>query len=232
MNATIAATRFVLFRKAPRRRSWWHARLAVIGREILQRCLLLPGLGFLCRTYGVEGGNRAVRINGPVIYVANHSSHFDTFLLLKALPAAARRRVAVAAAADYFYSNPLKGSAVSLALNTFPFDRSDGDASLARCEALVRDGWSLLIYPEGTRSPDGSLGRFKRGVGTLAAHLGVPVVPVRLEGAASIMPKGRSIPRRADVRVVFGRPRRYRRSDDPVAIANDLHDRVEALGGR
>jgi 1-acyl-sn-glycerol-3-phosphate acyltransferase len=142
-----------------------------------------------------------------------------------------RRRTVIAAAADYFYTNPLKGSAVSLALNTFPFDRKHGETSLERCMDLVRDGWTLLIYPEGTRSTDGSIGRFKRGVGTLAAALGVPVVPVYIDGASTLMSKGRSLPHRASIAVRFGAPRRYRHNDDPTAIADDLRGRVHTLAG-
>jgi 1-acyl-sn-glycerol-3-phosphate acyltransferase len=194
-----------------------------------QRFALFPAVALLCQKYRIEPQQRVTTLNGSAIIVANHASHFDTLLLLRALPAHVRRRTVVAAAADYFYTNPLKGSAVSLALNTFPFDRKDGEASLERCMELVRDGWTLLIYPEGTRSTDGSIGRFKRGVGTLAAALGVPVVPVYIEGASTLMSKGRSLPHRASINVRFGAPRRFRHDDDPIAIANDLRDRVYAL---
>jgi long-chain acyl-CoA synthetase len=222
-------TTIALQRRRPKPEHWWQGAPSRLVRDALQRCGLFPVLRVLCRRFRVEGVEHLGRLDGPAIFVANHSSHFDTCLVVRALPVDVRRRLTVAAAADYFYRSKAKASFVSLLLNTFPFDREHGDESLARCEQAIRDGWSLLIYPEGTRSVDGEIGRFKRGAGIVASRLGVPVVPVHIDGASKIMPKGRSIPRRADVTVRFGEAVEYERGADPIAIANEMRGRVVAL---
>jgi long-chain acyl-CoA synthetase len=217
--------------RQPKPEHWWQGAPSRLVRDILQRCGLFPVLRVLCSRFEVTGVEHVQNLRGPAIFVANHSSHFDTCLVARALPVETRRRLTVAAAADYFYRSKAKASFVSLLLNTFPFDRKqrDGDKSLARCEQAVRDGWSLLIYPEGTRSTSGEIGRFKRGAGMLAARLGAPVVPVYIDGASSLMPKGRSIPRRTKIAVRFGEPARYSADTDAIDIANDLRERVVSL---
>jgi 1-acyl-sn-glycerol-3-phosphate acyltransferase len=89
----------------------------------------------------------------------------------------------------------------------------------------------VLLFPEGTRSTDGSIGRFKRGVGVLAAETGAPVVPIAIEGARALMAKGRCVPRRARVRVTFGAPVTYTCVENPIEIANDVRARVVGLLG-
>ncbi len=216
-------------RQQPKPRHWWQGRPSRLVRDVLQRAGLFPVLRVLCRRFRVQGVEHVEGLRGPAIFVANHSSHFDTCLVVRALPVDARRQLTVAAAADYFYTSKAKASFVSLLLNTFPFDRERGDESLARCEQALRDGWSLLIYPEGTRSTTGEIGRFKRGCGMLAARTGRPVVPVHIDGAGRIMAKGRSIPRRADVTVSFGDPVAFPPTADPIEIANTLQKRVVEL---
>jgi 1-acyl-sn-glycerol-3-phosphate acyltransferase len=214
------------------RRYWWHGRAASWVRALVQRIVLAPFVRVLCRSLRIDGAERVRGVDGPAIFVANHSSHFDTVLVLRALPADVRRRVTVAAAKDYFYGNAIKGAATSLLLNTFPFDRGEGaQASLGATAALIREGWSVLLFPEGTRSTDGSIGRFKRGVGALAADTGAPVVPIALEGARDLMAKGRCIPKRSHVRVTFGEPAAYTCTENPIEIANDVRARVVALIG-
>jgi 1-acyl-sn-glycerol-3-phosphate acyltransferase len=140
--------------------------------------------------------------------VANHSSHVDTPTILRALPAAWRRRTAVAAAADYFYRVPWVAHAVSLAFNTVPVQRKgegvvpDAASHLAR---LLEDGWSLLVFAEGTRSRDGSVGRLRSGAAVLAAEHGLAIVPVHVAGTHAVMPPGRKWMRRA--RGAFSGPR-------------------------
>jgi long-chain acyl-CoA synthetase len=135
-------------------------------------------------------------ISGPVLLIANHASHLDALTVLAALPPAVRRRTAVAAAADYFFERRPLATLVSLALGAFPFHRQGAvSTSLAQCGDLADAGWSLLIFPEGTRSPDGRLQPFKAGIGLLARELGLPVVPIYLAGLYAVLPKGRCWPR-------------------------------------
>lgn len=212
-----------------RARHWWQTFAARFVRGMAQRLILRPGLAVLCAPLRIQSAEHLRGLNEPAIFVANHSSHFDTLLVLRALPPSVRRQVTVAAAKDYFYGNPLKGAGVSLLLNTFPFDRHDGQAALGTSADVIRDGWSLLLYPEGTRSQNGELQRFKRGVGELTLRTGATVVPVHIGGAHNLMSKGACFPHRTPVTVRIGAPVRYTASYDAISIANDLHQRVAAL---
>ena len=116
-----------------------------------------------------------------MIFVANHASHLDTPLILLSLPDEWRRRTAVAAAADYFFDTWWRAVGSALLFNTFPIDRRGGAMSTTPGEVLA-DGWSLVIFPEGTRSKDGWMGKFRMGAAFLAREHGVPVVPVAHRG--------------------------------------------------
>jgi 1-acyl-sn-glycerol-3-phosphate acyltransferase len=209
---------------------WWQSAWARMLRDLCQRALE-PLLSVLCRPLHIEGIDNLPADGRAAILIANHSSHFDTLLLIRALPPRLRRRLAVAAAEDYFYSNPLKGAAVSLFLNALPF-RRNGRAlcSLRRCEKLIQNGWWLLIFPEGTRSPDGSVGMFHPGVSLLAARLGVPVIPSRLEGAHALLPKGRCWPRQTPVAIHFGKPVFCAPGEEPERASREFRAQVLALG--
>jgi 1-acyl-sn-glycerol-3-phosphate acyltransferase len=183
---------------------------------------------FFCRPLTVAGRRNVP--NGPAIYVANHASHADTAVLLAALPRVTRRRLAPAAAEDYFFATRTKGAVISLLTGAFPFARAGGDG-LARARRLLDDGWSILLFPEGTRSRSGAMGSFKCGVGKLAAR-GYPVVPVGVAGTHAVLSPGASFPRRGSVAVVIGKSVRYRDVDSPPAVAADLEHRVCTLRGR
>lgn len=167
--------------------------------------------------------DRLAAVRGPAVLVANHSSHIDTPLILRALPAEVRRRTAVAAAADYFYERRRNAAVVSLAFNTVPVRREGGGSDdLAHVHELLSSGWSLLMYPEGTRTGGGPEqgSRLRTGAAVLAARHGLPVVPVHLSGTKPAMPPGQVWPRRKaweerhPVRIAFGDPLRPRDADD------------------
>ena len=120
------------------------------AREVAQKGGLEPLFRSQVRTR-VEGLDVLERIDGPVIFVANHASHLDTPLILLSLPDEWRRRTAVAAAADYFFDTWWRAVGSSLLFNTFPIDRRGGTMATTPGEVLA-DGWSLVIFPEGTRS--------------------------------------------------------------------------------
>src|SRR5437588_258525 len=164
------------------------------------------------------------QLDRPAILVANHSSHADTPLLLHALGDRVRERTVVAAAADYFYGRPWLGRVVSLWLNTFPFARSGGAQEVMhRSSVLLKSGWNLLVFPEGTRSPDGRLQPFKPGVGHLAVENRTPVIPMHVRGSQRVLPKGRNVPLPAPVRIRVGKPL----SPGAGETSRDFADRVE-----
>ncbi|MCC6174515.1 MAG: AMP-binding protein [Chloroflexi bacterium] len=176
-------------------------------RSLAQDVLLRPLLWGLGRPFAVSGQAHLAGLRGPVLLIANHSSHLDSATVLAALPPTRRQRTAVAAAADYFFTSRPLTLFSTIVLGAFPFHREGPvAASLAHCGDLVDDGWSVLVFPEGTRSRDGSLGAFKPGIGLLARQLGAPVVPIGLIGLHAVLPKGRSLPRPGPIRAVVGEP--------------------------
>lgn len=141
----------------------------------------------------------------PCVIVANHSSHADTPALLAVLPP--RRRPAVAAAADYWFGGPASlrwRAAVCTSLTAaFPVRRSGGgSADLASAAALIAAGRDVIVFPEGTRSRDGSVGPFHSGAARLAEAAGAPIVPVGIRGTGALLPvHGRLRRTRVDVRI-------------------------------
>ena len=165
------------------------------------------------------GFERLQHLTGPVILVANHASHMDTPIILSALPRRLRKRTAVAAAADYFYRNRITAWLASLLFNTVPVDRKGGGGGTSRgtshLDKLLEDGWSLLLYPEGSRKHGNGRGRVRRGAAVLASHHNLSIVPIRVTGTAAAMPpgaiwpkrlRGRLFSRRHRVEVSFGEP--------------------------
>ena len=200
---------------------WARSRVAVAARTAILRGGLAPLLRAET-TLQVEGLDVLDEVDGPVIFVANHSSHLDTALLLTTLPARWQRTVTVGAAADYFFDAWWRAVGSALVFSTFPIER--GGVGLSETPTrLLADGWSLVVFPEGTRSPDGWTGRFRLGAAHLAVTAQVPVVPVALVGSFAAMPKGRGWPRpgRPEVHVRYGR-----------ALRADRDEQVRAFGAR
>ena len=142
-----------------------------------------------------------------VIFAPNHHSHLDPGLMVRSVPAPWRSRIVTAAAADYFFDKRWKARLSALALNAVPIDReSTGRKSADHMSLLIERGWSLVIYPEGGRSPDGWGQPFKGGAAYLSGRTGAPVVPVFIDGTDSILGKGMNVPKPGRTRVTFGRP--------------------------
>jgi 1-acyl-sn-glycerol-3-phosphate acyltransferase len=144
----------------------------------------------------------------PFLLCSNHSSHADSAVLMTA-SGRSFRHFALVGASDYFFHSRRIRWSVSPLMNVIPIDRQPGPKSLATCLTTCRRflqdaGGTLILYPEGTRSPDGKMQPFKSGVALFALELGVPVVPAYIDGTYRILPKGQSIPRSAPVTVRFG----------------------------
>jgi len=142
-----------------------------------------------------------------VIFAPNHHSHIDTPLIIATVPDAFRKRLVIAAAADYFFDKRMKGNLAALALNAFPIEREvTTRKSSDELRRLIDTGWSLVIYPEGGRSPDGWGQDFKGGAAYLSARTGAPIVPVFIDGTGAIYGKGMKRPKPGRTKVVFGAP--------------------------
>jgi len=148
----------------------------------------IRGVMFFVRAVGVR-----VRVIGAervpdktCLFVANHTSSADAPAVVGAIP----RRIAILLKQSLF-AYPIVGQAFRLA-HFIPVDRSKHDSAIASIEKAIeaiRDGQSFLIYPEGTRSPDGRLQQFKKGAVVMAIKAGVPIVPIACSGAHRVMEK-------------------------------------------
>jgi long-chain acyl-CoA synthetase len=182
---------------------------------------ILP-LGRIFASVDVRGLEHLERLTGPVIFAANHQSHFDTPAILDALPPRWRYRVAPAMAKEFFKAHfypeqfsrkaYIQNSAnyylASLFFNAFPLPQREVGTrqTLRYIGDLIGRGFSVLIFPEGRRTDTGDIGKFQPGAAMIAARLEVPVVPVRLEGLDRILHHSWKFPRRGRARVTFGAP--------------------------
>jgi long-chain acyl-CoA synthetase len=177
--------------------------LASAGRRLLgagQR-LLYRGL------YQVKvRGEAYVPRDRNFLVVANHASHLDMGLVKVALGDEGERLTALAAA-DYFFDTPLKRAYFENFTNLIPMERAGSvRKSLRAAVETLRRGMHLLIFPEGTRSRDGSMAQFKPTAGYLALNCGVDTLPVYIHGTRDALPPGRVVPRSAALEVVIGQP--------------------------
>ena len=177
----------------------------------LGRRLLSLGQRFL------YGGVFDVRVSGKsfipqnqnFLVIANHTSHLDMGLI-KVVLGDQGERLAALAARDYFFDTPLKRAYFENFTNLIPMDRHGSlRESLRIAGEALNQGCNLLIFPEGTRSPNGELLEFKPTLGFLALTYKVDVLPIYLGGTFEALPKGAIIPRAKDLTVRIGPVLRY-----------------------
>ncbi len=194
------------------------------ARAVIQELLVLPAVRAVASPR-VRGQERLRRVSSPAVFAANHASHLDTSLVIAALPAPWRERVAVGAAADYFFSRRLRGRLAALALNAFPVERKRASAVSARMAVrLAEEGWSLILFPEGGRSEDGWLQELRPGAAFVAAKTRRPLVPLWITGTEHLLPKGATRLRRGATEILIGDPLFPGEDEQPRA----LHARLEA----
>lgn len=166
---------------------------------------------------------------GGCVVVANHTSHADTAALLAALPPAARP--VFGAAADYWFDVPLRRFIATSLAGILPVRRAGGAAGgnytalLAAAGPALKAGRTVVLYPEGTRSTDGTIADFRSGALRLARDCGVPIVPAAVLGTADVLPKdGRFSPAPMQVRLGAA-------LDPHDVTAADLRTHVVSLRG-
>jgi long-chain acyl-CoA synthetase len=192
--------------------------------------------------YATEVEGRAnIPQNRSCIVIANHTSHLDTGLVKYALGPYGRKLTPLAARDYFFAGHPLKVAFFENLTNLEPIDRETGSGrAFEQAVDVVERGHVVLIFPEGTRRPDGTLGEFKPLVAKLSLKTGVDVLPMYLSGAYDAFPKGASVPRPGKLQVRIGPPlqaselRRLTAELSPVQAARAattiIRDAVVALG--
>ena len=161
---------------------------------------------------------------------ANHSSHLDSVVLMIAI-GKPFDSFALMAARDYFFGSKLRSLTMGCLLKLIPLERSARPYSLrttlARCSDFLNQGnRGLILFPEGTRSATDDIGPFKPGADLFSERLGIPVIPVCIDGTHRLMPRGRLFPKRGTVTVLIGEmlwPRAGR------SIAVEVRSRILAL---
>jgi 1-acyl-sn-glycerol-3-phosphate acyltransferase len=173
--------------------------------------------------------------SGSFILVANHSSHVDALCILAAMPLRKLHRVFPAAAKDYFFVSLPRVAIAAIVVNALPFARQTKiRQSLELCRQLLANpGNILVLFPEGTRTSDGTVGEFRPGIGLLVAGTNIPVLPCHLSGAFAAWPKGRVFPRPARVHLRIGAPLKFSNypADKPSIerISHELRGAVVGL---
>ena len=183
------------------------ARLAFLTLVARPLALFLTGADVIGREHLPKAG--------PAIVAANHASHVDTLLLLTIFPARLMSRLRPAAAADYFLRGPVIGWFSRQLVGIVPIERhapqrvgQPHEDVLAPARDALAAGDIVIIFPEGTRGPgDDELGPLKAGVARLAAAFPeAPVIPVWIEGAGRVLPKGAFLPAPMNCTVLAGAP--------------------------
>jgi long-chain acyl-CoA synthetase len=192
----------------------------------------------------VVGQQNLAALEGPAIFAANHQSHLDAPVILGALPARYRQRIAVAMWKEYFDAHyvPQRHTRRERLLNStlfwlvtlffhavvLPQTEAGAGQSLRHMGELVSQGWSILLFPEGERTVSGKIRPFLPGIGFMAARLQVPVVPIYLHGLDRVLHRYARWPRRGPVEISIGAPLHLTGEDYP-ALAAQVEQAVRGL---
>jgi long-chain acyl-CoA synthetase len=217
--------------------AWNRGALARAARRVLLPGFLLP----LTRIFAhlrVDGLEHLEHIRPPVIFAANHQSYMDVPAILSALPSGWRYRVAPAVRKEFFeehfhgrsFTNSLNYYLAALFFNAFPIPQREPGAlqTLRYMGKLAEDRWCALIFPEGRMTRAGEIAPFQPGVGMIASKLGIPVVPIRIDGLDKVLHSTWKMARPGRVRIAFGPPLRLD-GGDYLALARQVEDRVRRL---
>lgn len=221
----------------PDQRRWFAERgwfLRGLAAALVALNRLLMRTVFSLEVCGVE----RIPAEGPCVLTPNHTSLLDPLAVMAALPTGVLNRTYWGGWTGIMFRNAVM-RLVSRALQVLPIDQSSRPlADIAFGVAALAHGRHLVWFPEGGRSPDGTLQPFQSGIGLMTTAHPAPLVPVWIEGSFEALPTGAWWPRRRPIRIRFGQPLhpntiagqsqgadRYRR------IAAELHDHVAALEG-
>ena len=195
----------------------------------------------------VEGLRHLDQLSGPVLFVANHVTIADHALILAALPARLRSRLAIAMEGERLrdWLHPGAGTSwlmrlrllaqytlVTTFFHVFPLPKRSGfRRGFAYAGECVDRGDSVLVFPEGVRAPRGQMhmSPFRPGIALLAQQLNIPVVPVKLHGLYELKQRGQYFAPPGLVSVVFAKPLKFDPRQTPTAFADEVQRRLEAM---
>lgn len=223
----------------------WPQSWPVTAFRIFVYYLLVWPATYLLASPRVRGREHLRRIRGPALVISNHITYVDIGWILAALPMKLRHRLATAMRGErietmirppedmnFFEraSEKLSYFLVFSLFNVFPLPRESGfRRSFAFVGDLADRGWSVLIFPEGKTTVDGTMQPFRAGIGLLAKQLNLPVVPMRLDGLFDMKIQNRILHRPGRVRVSIGAPVTFPPEAEADDISRDLESRVAAL---
>lgn len=171
-------------------------------------------------------GAKNLPSKGGVLLMTNHASYFDPIFI----GAAVNRNLNYMARATLF--KPKIVEKFLLSMSAFPVNVGGSDTkAIRRTLELLKNGGVLNIFPEGTRSIDGSLGKALPGVGLIAYKTDAPVIPVYLNGTRKVLPKNAKVPKLAKVKIYFGKPidmEPYRNIKPNREIYNEIGEKIMA----
>ena len=175
-----------------------HRLAGVWGKVALAAC------GVTVKVEGLEN----VRGEGPYVFMSNHQGSYDIFSLMAHLPFQFKWL-----AKKEIFSIPILGWAMTAA-GYISIDREgtrDTVEAMNKAARKIHDGMSVVVFPEGSRSPDGTIQPFKKGGFSLAIKSKVPIVPIALSGSREVMPRGKLVAASGEIRI---------RIDPPIATEN------------
>jgi long-chain acyl-CoA synthetase len=223
----------------------WTLRWPVTLIRLLTHYLLLRPAVFLLGWPRIIGRENLRGLSGPLLVIANHVADVDPGFILTALPARFRHRLAIGAGGEALEAlrspAPERGffariydrlqwvSGVSL-LNLFPLPREAGfRRSFAYAGEAVDRGYSVLVFPEGRLTTTGEMNPFRSGIGLLAENLGIPVLPMRIDGLYDIKQARKKFAAPHKIIVRIGKPMRFEPGTTPEQITTRLSEAVKAL---
>lgn len=214
----------------------YHSDGKRVARKVVRKVVTRPVINALLNAT-VWGEDNVADLDGAYIVVGNHSSHLDAPMVFSLLPDHMTEKLATGAAADYFYRKKGISKLTSMFFNTYPIERkgklnSPHQGKAAGMTArLLRDGIPILIFPEGTRSRDGSMGIFKPGAAALSIKIGVPIVPIAMSGGHEAMPVGKVLPtlNHPSVDLYIGQPMSPLPDEDAEAFMARIRARIVAM---
>jgi long-chain acyl-CoA synthetase len=223
----------------------WAQRWPVTWIRFAVHYLLLRPAVLVLGWPRIQGRENLRGVNGPVLVISNHIDDVDVGFIQTALPFGLRHKLATAAGGEALEAlrTPPRSRNVLLRifdrvewffgvalLNVFPLPREAGFRdSFAFAGESVDRGYSILVFPEGHHATDGKVRPFRSGVGLLVNNLGIPVVPMRIDGLFEVKQAGKRIALPYQIAVKIGQPVSFAPGRDPAEIAAALQAKIEQI---